>query len=59
MAESHLGSPLTTAPEILVEKMEYNHQVDVWSIGVISFEILTGFAPFMASDLYEFTGKVA
>lgn len=39
--------------------MEYNHQVDVWSIGVISFEILTGFAPFMASDLYEFTGKVA
>ncbi len=43
-----MGTPLTMAPEIQVEKIEYNQQVDVWSIGVISFELLAGFPPFMA-----------
>ena len=47
------------APEILVNKIRYNHQVDVWSIGIISFELLAGFAPFMAEEYYSLIRKVA
>ncbi len=35
------------APEIILRGDKYNHQVDVWSIGIITFQILMGFYPFM------------
>jgi serine/threonine protein kinase len=28
------------------DKGEYNQQVDIWSIGVLTFELLAGHAPF-------------
>jgi calcium-dependent protein kinase len=40
-----LGSPLYMAPEIILNK-NYNEKVDVWSIGVISYMLLTGRNPF-------------
>ncbi len=33
------------APEIMSNK-SYNYKVDIWSIGIILFEMLTGFVPF-------------
>lgn len=33
------------APEVLAGQM-YNHKADVWSIGCIFYELLTGFTPF-------------
>lgn len=33
------------APEIL-KGQTYNHKVDVWSLGTVFFEMLTGFLPF-------------
>ena len=47
------------APEIILQGTKYNHQVDVWSIGVITFELLVGFLPFMAEDYHKFRGVVA
>jgi NIMA (never in mitosis gene a)-related kinase len=41
------------APEIL-NKSPYNHKVDIWSLGVSIYEMLTGKHPFSAiskSDL--------
>jgi len=30
------------APEVLKKKSEYSKSVDMWAIGIIMFEILTG-----------------
>ena len=40
-----LGSPIYMAPEIIL-KEKYNDKVDIWSIGVISYMLLTGRNPF-------------
>jgi serine/threonine protein kinase len=39
------GTPLYMAPEILQGK-PYDHKVDVWSLGAVFYEMLTGFTPF-------------
>lgn len=49
MAETVCGTPLVMAPEIL-NKKKYNHKVDVWSLGIVFFELLTGFTPFKGRD---------
>lgn len=36
-----LGSPLYMAPELVDEK-EYDNRVDVWSVGVITYILLSG-----------------
>lgn len=40
-----LGSPLYMAPEIIQQKV-YNEKVDIWSIGVITYMLLSGRNPF-------------
>lgn len=39
------GTPLVMAPEVLFGR-KYNHKADVWSLGIVFFELLTGFMPF-------------
>lgn len=39
------GTPLNMAPEIL-KGAKYDHKVDVWSLGTVFYEMLTGFSPF-------------
>lgn len=36
------GTPEYAPPEILVRHPEYTKAVDIWSLGVLSFELLTG-----------------
>ena len=43
------GSLLYMAPEILKGKI-YNEKVDIWSLGVITFMLLTGKNPFPGKD---------
>ena len=40
-----LGSPLYMAPEIIKGEV-YNEKVDIWSIGVITYMLLSGRNPF-------------
>ena len=40
-----LGSPLYMAPE-LVKREPYCEKVDVWSLGVITYQLLSGKTPF-------------
>jgi serine/threonine protein kinase len=37
------------APEVL-NGIKYNHKVDVWSMGIVFFELITGFTPFTGRD---------
>lgn len=46
------GSPLYMAPEIM-RKDYYNKQTDLWSIGMILFEMLYGFHPYHSCKKFE------
>lgn len=39
------------APEMLENSHQHDAGVDVWSVGVLTFELLTGFSPFSPADL--------
>ncbi|CAD8106119.1 unnamed protein product [Paramecium sonneborni] len=43
---SYCGTPLTMAPEILQRK-QYNEKCDVWSVGVIIYQMIYGKSPFI------------
>ncbi|CAL6112121.1 Kinase [Hexamita inflata] len=43
------GSPIYLAPEIAKQR-PYNFQADIWSLGIMAFELITGSPPFIASD---------
>ncbi|PKA66799.1 CBL-interacting protein kinase 26 [Apostasia shenzhenica] len=44
-ADAVCGSPLYMAPEVMLFQ-KYDDKVDMWSIGVILFELLNGYLPF-------------
>ena len=44
------GTPLYMAPEV-VQEQPYNHTADLWSLGVILYELATGTPPFSAANL--------
>ena len=45
-----LGSPLYMAPE-LVNRQLYTEKVDVWSLGVITYQLLSGKTPFESDSI--------
>lgn len=45
------GTPLYMAPE-LVQEMPYNHTADLWSLGVIIYELFVGQPPFYTTSIY-------
>lgn len=52
LAETLCGSPLYMAPEILRHE-KYNAKADLWSVGTVFHEMLTGRPPFSASNHIE------
>lgn len=44
------GTPLYMAPE-LVQERPYNHSVDLWSFGIILYELFCGKPPFFTNQL--------
>ncbi|KAK9820795.1 hypothetical protein WJX74_004813 [Apatococcus lobatus] len=46
------GTPLYMAPE-LVQEQPYNHTVDLWSLGVILYELFVGQPPFYTNSIYS------
>ena len=52
-----LGSPLYMSPE-LCEERSYDNKVDVWAVGVITFVLLTGSAPFSGRSKAEIYSQI-
>jgi len=44
------GTPLYMAPE-LVQEQPYDHTVDLWSLGVILYELFRGEPPFYTNNI--------
>ncbi len=51
------GTPLYMAPE-LVQELPYTHAVDLWSVGVILFELVTGKPPFYTTSIYALIKQI-
>ena len=52
MLKSCVGSPIYMAPQIL-ERAPYTTKCDIWSLGVICYEMLMGYPPWKARDENE------
>lgn len=51
MTSTKLGTPLTMAPELLMDKGSYNSKADLWSIGVVTYQLLVGEPPFFGMTM--------
>ena len=52
------GTPQYMGPEVIGLR-EYGFQVDIWAIGVCTFELLTGHRPFEARDTKEMYKRIS
>ena len=51
------GTPLYMAPE-LVKEQPYDHTVDLWSLGVILYELFVGQPPFYTNSIYSLINHI-
>jgi serine/threonine-protein kinase len=56
---SVMGSPLYMSPEQMRSARDVDAQTDIWAMGVILFELLTGRTPFFGDTLTEVAIQVA
>ncbi|CAO3596450.1 unnamed protein product [Absidia cylindrospora] len=57
MADTLCGSPLYMGPEILSYK-KYDAKADLWSVGAVLYEMMTGRPPFRAQNHLELLKKI-
>jgi fused-like protein len=57
MVTSIKGTPLYMAPELLQE-YPYNHEADLWSLGVILYELFVGQPPFYTNNFGTLMNKI-
>ena len=55
--QQNVGTPYYMAPEILAGKA-YDERADLWSVGIILFQMVCGRVPFPAKDEAELRAKV-
>ena len=57
MFDTLCGSPMYMAPEIMNHKV-YDNKSDLWSVGVIMYELLFGTTPYHAKNMIELMKKI-
>jgi serine/threonine-protein kinase len=55
---SFLGSPLYTSPEQLKNAKDVDERADIWALGVILFELISGHVPFDAETFAELSSLI-
>lgn len=55
---SSLGSPCYQSPEQMQNALDIDERTDIWSLGLVLFELLTGACPFEAETIQETCWKV-
>ena len=60
-----IGSPLNMDPIILKMytgessgAVPYDEKIDIWSLGILSYYLLTGYLPFKASNTYDLSKEI-
>ena len=53
-----LGSPHYMAPEQITSPNEVDSRVDIWALGVVLYELLTGYQPFIGDTLSSLCAEV-
>jgi serine/threonine-protein kinase len=54
-----LGSPLYMSPEQMKSAKDADARADIWSLGIVLYELLTGRVPFMGETVAEIIVKIA
>jgi len=54
-----MGSPLYMSPEQMRSSKDVDAQTDIWALGIILFELMTGRSAFLAESVTELAIKVA
>ena len=54
--KQRVGSPHFIAPEIIMQKY-YNHKIDIWSVGILLYVMLSGVHPFSGNNYIEILNK--
>lgn len=57
LTQTMVGSPIYMAPEILKGE-DYNMKADIWSMGVVLFEMLFGFCPYEDRTIYRLLNQI-
>lgn len=57
LTHTMVGSPIYMAPEIL-RGFNYNIKADIWSMGVVLFEMLFGYCPYEDKTIARLISKI-
>jgi serine/threonine protein kinase len=53
-----LGSPMYMAPEQMIASREVDSRTDVWALGVVLYQLLTGRGPFNGTTMTELCARI-